>query len=322
MKKHLALLMAFSGFSALSANTILNAQTDFRSENMPYEAFDKLNKTELKIQNALLKVGFAPGKLNLPQKDILNWLTNSAKVVSKYYGTFPVNSVRILIVPSNGRGIHGGQAFGYNGAAIRLFVGKESRISDLKKDWVAIHEMIHLALPNMPQRHHWLSEGLSVYIESIARVQASQLTEQQIWAEFMRDMPKGQPRTGDRGLDYTPTWGRKYWGGAMFCLLADIELRKQTNNKMGLQYAMTAVVKNGGNTEQFWPIIKVINMADKATGKRIIFEQYEKMHKTPVTTDLDNLWQQLGIEMKNGRVELNNNAPLAHIRSAIVSPLS
>ena len=45
---------------------------------------------------------------------------------------------------------------------------------------------------------------------------------------MMRDMPKGLPQAGDQGLDNTATWGRKYWGGAMFCLLADIEIRKAT----------------------------------------------------------------------------------------------
>ena len=41
-------------------------------------------------------------------------------------------------------------------------------------------------------------------------------------------MPKGLPQAGDQGLDNTGTWGREYWGGAMFCLLADIEIRKAT----------------------------------------------------------------------------------------------
>jgi hypothetical protein len=43
---------------------------------------------------------------------------------------------------------------------------------------------------------------------------------------MMRDMPKGLPQAGDQGLDNTDTWGRKYWGGAMFCLMADIEIRR------------------------------------------------------------------------------------------------
>ena len=102
------------------------------------------------------------------------------------------------------------------------------------------------ALPDMPDRYAWLSEGLAVYIEPVARVQAGDLTAPEIWQAMMRDMPKGLPQAGDQGLDNTGTWGRKYWGGAMFCLLADIEIRKRTNNRLGLQDAMRGVVAAGG----------------------------------------------------------------------------
>ena len=42
---------------------------------------------------------------------------------------------------------------------------------------------------------------------------------------------------GGFGLDNTHTWGRTYWGGAMFCLLADVEIRRRTHNRRGLQDA-------------------------------------------------------------------------------------
>ena len=41
----------------------------------------------------------------------------------------------------------------------------------------------------------------------------------------------GLPEPGDEGLDYTHTWGRTYWGGATFCLLADVRIRRETHNR-------------------------------------------------------------------------------------------
>jgi hypothetical protein len=38
-----------------------------------------------------------------------------------------------------------------------------------------VHEMVHTALPDMPDRYAWLSEGLAVYVEPVARVQAGDL---------------------------------------------------------------------------------------------------------------------------------------------------
>jgi len=72
---------------------------------------------------------------------------------------------------------------------------------------------------------------------------------------------EGLPQAGDQGLDNTGTWGRKYWGGAMFCLLADIEIRKRTNNRRGLQDAMRGVLAAGGSHEQDWPIERILSKA-------------------------------------------------------------
>ncbi len=318
----------FSILSSQPAQSQLNKQSiidpanqaKFRTSHMPYTAFDKLNHTILKIDNATLKVGFAPGKLDLSNQQILNWITNSAEVVSKYYGQFPVNDARVLIVPAQGKGVKTGQAFGYRGAAIRVFVGEKSDLNDLKKDWIAIHEMIHLALPNTHQRHLWLAEGLSVYVESISRVQAGQLTEAFVWNGFMKSMPFGLPKEGDKGLDYTHTWGRTYWGGAIFCLLADIEIRQQTNNKMGLQDALIGLIKKGGNNERIWSISEILEATDYATGKKAVYEQYMKMYNTPMNPDLEKIWKDLGVTKLNGKIVLDNNAPLAKIRQAIFTP--
>src|SRR5262249_50596896 len=154
----------------------------------------------------------------------------SATAVSVYYGRFPVSEARILIVPTAGSGVQRGTAFGYRGPAVRLAVGTDSTDQDLESDWKAVHEMIHLALPDVTQDHLWLGEGLAVYIESIARVQAGHLRAEKIWHEFVRDMPKGLPQPGDGGLEGTRSWGRTYWGGAIFCLLADVEIRKRTRD--------------------------------------------------------------------------------------------
>ncbi len=74
------------------------------------------------------------------------------------------------------------------------------------------------------------------------------MTPQQIWHDMVRDMHKGEPAEGDQGLDHTHTWGRTYWGGAMFCLVADVEIRRQTGNKKGLRDALRAIVARAGRS--------------------------------------------------------------------------
>ena len=67
-------------------------------------------------------------------------------------------------------------------------------------DWTMTHEFVHTAFPSLPDDNHWMEEGLATYIEPIARVQAGFLTPEKIWGDMVRDMSKGEPGPGDRGL--------------------------------------------------------------------------------------------------------------------------
>jgi len=316
----IALAVALAVVFASAFPFLADAQSEFmRGDRMPYDAFDKLPKTDLDVPGGVIHVGFAPGEIALPKEKVLDWVKASAKAAATYYGRFPVNELKLLIVPVNGPRVRGGTTWAYRGAAIRVLLGRDSSESDLRRDWVMVHEMVHLALPDMAERHAWLSEGLAVYIEPIARVQAGDLTAAEIWQAMMRDMPQGLPEAGDRGLDYTDTWARKYWGGAMFCLLADVEIRKATGNKFGLQDAMRGVISAGGNHEQDWPIGRVLATADKAIGVDVLTRLHNEMGAKPVTPDLAALWRDLGLRPRGEALEFDDSAPLAAIRRAITA---
>jgi hypothetical protein len=309
-----AMLGSFISFRA-------DAQSEYmRGDRMPYEAFDRLPQTNIEIAGSTIHVAFAPGDIALPREKVLDWIRMSAKAVSTYYGRFPVSSLRLLLVPVDGARIRGGTTWGYRGAAIRIPLGRDSTEDVLRRDWVMVHEMVHTALPDLDQRYGWLSEGLAVYVEPIARVQAGDLQARAVWQDIMRDMPKGLPESGDEGLDNTDTWGRKYWGGAMFCLLADIEIRKRTNNRLGLQDAMRGVLSAGGNHEKDWSLDRVLSTADRAVGLDVLTRLHNEMGPKPVTPDLAALWRDLGLKSQGESVEFDDAAPLAAIRKAITAP--
>lgn len=286
-------------------------------DGFPYDDFDNLPATRIPIGEAEAVVAFAPGGLGLEREKIFEWVRHAGTAVAAYYGHFPVNSVRLLVIPVGGPGVQGGTTWGYRGCAIRMLVGAEADVYQLGHDWMMTHEFVHTALPDVGYRHNWLSEGLAVYIEPIARVQAGFLTADSIWADMVRDMPKGLPRSGDLGLDGTPTWGRTYWGGAIFCLLADLEIRRRTGNRLGLQDAMRGVLAAGGNHEIDWPIGRVLKTADKAVGLDVMNGLYERLRATPEKIDLEALWKDLGIEVADDGLRFHDDAPLAGARIAI-----
>jgi len=315
MKTAVALLAVIL---ALASGSPANAQSEFlRGERMPYDAFDRLPKTDIDVPEGAIHVGFAPGEMDLPKEKVLDWIRTSARAVATYYGKFPVRSLRLLLVPVDGPRVRGGTTWGYRGAAIRVLIGRQASEDDLRRDWVMVHEMVHLALPDMPERYAWLSEGLAVYIEPIARVQAGDLTAEEIWHAMVRDMPKGLPQAGDQGLDNTDTWGRKYWGGAIFCLLADVEIRKRSGNRLGLRDAMRGVLAAGGNQEVDWPIDRILATADKAVGLDTLEKLHRELGGKPVSPDLDALWRDLGVVPRGDHVEFDDSAPDAAVRKSI-----
>jgi hypothetical protein len=279
----------------------------------------RVHTLELRTHDKVIVVTHAPRELGMHDTDLEHWVANAATAVQTYYGRFPVQQVRVDIEPTEGHGPQTGAAFGFGSPLIRMNVGRGSGAADLAQDWMLTHEMVHLAFPRVPIQHHWIEEGLATYVEPIARAQAGQLSTKAVWRELVLQLPEGLPRSGDHGLDFTPTWGRTYWGGALFCLLADVEIRKRTGDRYGLQDALRGILDDGGNIQAIWPLDRALARGDAAVGVPVLTELYEQLRATPVDIDLDALWVQLGVNVVDGDVTFDETAPLAHIRRAITS---
>src|SRR2546423_4876215 len=105
----IALAVALAVVFASAFPFLADAQSDFmRGDRMPYDAFDRLPKTDLDVPGAMIHVAFAPGDVTLPREKILDWIKTSARAVATYYGRFPVGSLKLLMVPVNGPRVRGG----------------------------------------------------------------------------------------------------------------------------------------------------------------------------------------------------------------------
>jgi hypothetical protein len=273
----------------------------------------------IEAEGASVRIEFQSTRFKHGVVPIVTWIKRSMATVAGYYGQFPASQLRIQVIVRDGNRVRHGTTYGTAMPFIRLELGREVTADELRDDWVLVHEMVHLALPEVGDEHRWFTEGLSTYIEGIARVQAGDLPPERVWAEQVRSMPKGLPGPGDKGLDRTHTWGRTYWGGALFCLLADVEIRKKTANRLGLRDAMRAVLRQTGGLVSDVPIERVLKIGDEATNTTVLQDLYAQMKDEPVSPDLDELWQQLGIELRGKNVELNDDAPLAATRDAIMA---
>jgi hypothetical protein len=284
--------------------------------DLPYAAFGRIRR--LQLAGGHVEAAMFPGTFH-DEASVLAWIERSAKAVDAFYGGFPIPRVLVLIEPESGRKVGFGTTMGSSGAAIEVPVGENVTPDQLMSDWMLVHEMVHTALPDLTRKHHWLEEGLATYLEPLARVQAGITKPDQVWREWMVGMPQGEPEAGDEGLDRTHTWGRTYWGGALFCLEVDVAIRERTAGKKSLVDVVRAIVAQGGNISVSWPIEHVIEVGDAATGVPVLRETYARMATRPGAVDLPAIWKKLGVHLDHGTVLYDDQAPLAAIRKAMTA---
>ena len=159
--------------------------------------------------------------------------------MATYFGSFPVPNATIIVLPSDGDEVGFGSARGGGGAAVQLKVGRAIDRAGLDKDWVLVHELIHLGFPNLPRPQAWLEEGLSTYVEPVIRARVGIRTEQQLWTEFVENLPGG---LSDGALNTSGSWASTYWGGAAFYFLADVMIRDRSGGKKSLADVLTVPV--------------------------------------------------------------------------------
>jgi hypothetical protein len=267
---------------------------------------------------ATIAVQFDSEAKTVPRTDLVDWIQRAGDAVCTYYGKFPVPRLRLDVRVRGDAGVHGGVTYPDGGGYITISIGENTSVAQLRDDWMLTHEMIHLVFPSMARAHHWIEEGISVYVEPIARVQAGQLSADRMWSDVVRDMPQGEPALGDEGLDHTHTWGRTYWGGAMYCLMADVRIRQKTGNRKGLQDALRGILDAGGNITQDWEIERALAVGDQATETTVLVDLYHSMRDEPHPVDLTAMWKNLGIVRDaNGSVRFDSTAPLADVRAKI-----
>ena len=276
------------------------------------------SEVSLTLGGSRLIVQMEDGFDSTQRRLILDWVRSSGQAVAGYLGRFPLAQCELLLQRVDGAGVKGGTTFPEPAPYIRIRLGRDTAALHLADDWVLPHEMIHLAIPQVPRRQNWLHEGLATYVEGVARVRAGLNTAPRLWAELVRGLPQGQPQAGDRGLDHTPTWGRTYWGGAMFCLLADVRLLQRSQLRLGLREALQGVQAAGGSYAVAWPVQRILETADRATGQSVLVELHEAMKDSAEPQDLARLWRELGVLAPVGRsAPFDDQAPLAAVRRAI-----
>jgi hypothetical protein len=167
-----------------------------------------------------------------------------------------------------------GVTLGDGGPAVLVRAGDGVTAATTRDDWVMTHELLHVVMPSLSREHVWLSEGIPSYVEPIVRVRAGTLAPEKLWRISSRGCRRACRRAGDEGLEKTHTWGRTYWGGSLYCLVADVRIREETRNARSLDDVLRAVVASGADVEVHWDVTRLLDVGDAATGTTVLHDVY------------------------------------------------
>jgi len=267
--------------------------------------------------NATLEIAIEPGRLAVDDPTLARLVGDSARAIGTYYGTLPFSSARVVVTPVNEGEINGSTRCARGVGRVSLRVGPAVKAADFRADWVVTHELLHVTFTSLEDdstTHEWVGEGLSSYVEPLVRVRAGTLAETELWRDLMRGAPQGLPEAGDRGLDRTHTWGRTYWGGALFWLEVDLLVRERTQNRKSIRDVLRAVAAAGTNVCVDWPMARVIATGDAATGTHVLADVYAARALTNAAPNLAEWWRKLGVALDGRGVAFDDSAPWAETR--------
>ncbi|MGE0424743.1 MAG: hypothetical protein AB7O88_20965 [Reyranellaceae bacterium] len=266
--------------------------------------------------NAVLDVARLDGALAVTRPELLDWIRKIALAEVAYWQGFTTSRVLLAIVPMPGRpGVVFGRVVPGGGVSVMLQLGARATMAELWDDWILPHEFVHTGMPMITGRSAWFMEGAATYVEPVIRARAGFKREAEVWREWIEHMPRGLSALR-RGM----SGGSPYWGGGLFMLLADIEIRRATSGAKGLEHCLRGALRAGGDMApaERWPLATFAQRCDAALGAPVMAGMLERHLGKSVEIDLPALWRDLGVRLTADGIATDDSAPLAWIRKILV----
>ncbi|MFP2930603.1 hypothetical protein ACLESO_36475 [Pyxidicoccus sp. 3LG] len=263
-------------------------------------------RCQARLPDAVLDVAILGTFTHLEDAEVCAWLKQAATEVRTVRSAFPYPRITVRVVPVRGR--DGSSLFGMvrwsSPPSISILVGQDTEAAAFERDWVAVHEMLHLAHPVLMPRVPWLSEGLATYYTEVARARSGRQSAQRAWEELVDGFARGRRGAGARTMQETvagsPFSLGVYWTGALFALHLDVELRRVTGNKHRLDDVLDLLAERG-------PIstFGAFGAAVDSVAGQPLFEALLARHlERPAFAEMDGLLEALGVRADTEGVKL------------------
>ncbi|MFP2960154.1 hypothetical protein ACLEPN_20595 [Myxococcus sp. 1LA] len=210
-------------------------------------------RCQVRLPDAVLDVAILGHFTHLSDAAVCTWLGKAAEEVRTVRRAFPHPRITVRVIPAPGHS--GPSVFGMvrwsSPPSISISVGQDARAEDFQRDWVALHEMLHLTHPVFVPRVPWLSEGLATYYTEVARARSGRQSPQRAWEELLGGFARGREGNDTRTMREVSQDAFSlavYWTGALFALHLDVELRRITGNTRSLDDVLEWLATRGSSS--------------------------------------------------------------------------
>lgn len=223
------------------------------------------------------------------QEKLQSWITQVYEATTKTMGQYPFD-VSIYFHTSNSadsRAVTFGYATlkqGENQA--HFYVNPAAEMDELLSDWIAPHELSHLAIPFIGKKNKWFTEGFATFFSRQIMMEMGQLSQAEfdtLYHQKIADTKKYYNSPSKTFIEVSDSllqhhiYGSMYWGSAGFFMTIDERLRKEK----GLRFIDVLQEYQGCCRLKDKSLKDILNSFDQTIGEPICANLMEDYRNKP-----------------------------------------
>lgn len=246
-----------------------------------FHAFGARRRIPLQLEEgARWEVVLLAGDLLASDERIERWIQEAAQEAARLGAGSPRERVAIVLVPTpSGEPAPFGRVLYSEPRSAAIYVGQRAPERSFAGDWLATHELMHTLHPRFDGQPRWLSEGIAAYYQCLAPIRSGRERPEVLWRVLAQGVATGQTEALGRSLQEVakamhtlPAYSAVYWGGALLALEVDLEIRRATEGKRGLEHVLAALRPRGSVT------LREFGRSVDALAGVAIWEQIRRAH--------------------------------------------
>jgi hypothetical protein len=274
----------------------------------------------------VLEIELRSGLSGQRRTEVIEWVRGTADALTLVYGRWPRDRWRVRVSTYDSRGrdpVPWGQVNRGSPDVVSFYIDPGASQRQLETNWTAYHEFSHLLIPYRGWGDMWFSEGLASYYQNLLQARHGIFDEREMWQRlydgFMRGRTNHRPDLNLEELSprmrESRSFMRVYWSGAWYFFRADLELRLRSGGKQSLDTALAQLNLCCADTSM--SARRIAAQLDKLTGQELFLPLFGQVSDSYSLPPFEEQFAELGIEVVDGNVRLDEAHEQAAVRRAI-----